>query len=245
MAGKGYGADATLVAAAYRLGQSYVPGDYSKIFEKQYEGIIAANQAKAQAKIDYLKNLDENIGDFMESYGEDKAEIEEAVDSVEEMSKIGNTYTDGMVQENASGMENGEALPEFQFNIAENGMQELADQYEKLKNNLFKTKEERKEQRNLRKQIMEFKPNLIKSRAEQTTKAISWRDGFTNKDLSFKGQPNLQALWTLTIDKSKSEDDLSKMGVRGYWENGTKFTNIQMVCLALYMVIFLVVEQKE
>ena len=65
MAGKGYGADATLVAAAYRLGQSYVPGDYSKIFEKQYEGLIAANQAKAQAQIDFLKNVDKNIDDFM------------------------------------------------------------------------------------------------------------------------------------------------------------------------------------
>ena len=60
-------ADATLVAAGFRLGQSYVPGDYSKIFEKQYEGLIAANKAKVQAKVDFLKNVDNNVGDFMKS----------------------------------------------------------------------------------------------------------------------------------------------------------------------------------
>ena len=62
MAKKGYGADATLVAAGFRLGQSYVPGDYSSIFEKQYQGLIAANKAKAQAKIDVLKSIDEKVG---------------------------------------------------------------------------------------------------------------------------------------------------------------------------------------
>lgn len=41
------GADATLVAAAYRMGMANVPGDWSASFNKQYEGIIAANDAKA------------------------------------------------------------------------------------------------------------------------------------------------------------------------------------------------------
>ena len=77
MAKKGYGADPTLVAAAYRLGQSYVPGDYSSIFEKQYQGLIAANKAKAQAGIDVLKSIGENVDDFMESKKEEEDWLEE------------------------------------------------------------------------------------------------------------------------------------------------------------------------
>jgi len=223
MAGKGYGADATLVAAAYRLGQSYVPKDYSKIFEKQYEGIIAANQAKAQAKIDYLKNLDENIGDFMESYKEDEDEIQGAIDDAKKLNLGTNDYTDGMIREHAEGMENGESLSEIQFNSAENGIQELADQYEKLKNNLFKNKEQRREQKNLKREILEFKPNLQKARAAKTTAVVSWDKGFIDKKNSFKGNPNLKALWNLTIDKTKTEKDLNEMGITSYWKNGKQY----------------------
>ena len=42
------GADAALVNAAYRMGMASVPGDHSASFNKQYEGIIAANKAKAE-----------------------------------------------------------------------------------------------------------------------------------------------------------------------------------------------------
>ena len=41
------GADATLVDMAYRAAMAKRPGDWSKSFDKQYEGIIAANQALA------------------------------------------------------------------------------------------------------------------------------------------------------------------------------------------------------
>ena len=42
------GADAALVNAAYRMGMANVPGDYSASFNKQYEGIIAADKARAE-----------------------------------------------------------------------------------------------------------------------------------------------------------------------------------------------------
>ena len=41
------GADATLVNMAYRAAIAKSPGDWSSSFDKQYEGIIAANQALA------------------------------------------------------------------------------------------------------------------------------------------------------------------------------------------------------
>ena len=52
-------ADPTLVSAAFRLGQSYVPADYSTIFNKQYEGIIAAYNAKYKAKGDVFQAFTE------------------------------------------------------------------------------------------------------------------------------------------------------------------------------------------
>ena len=67
--GGGGKADATLVAAAYRLGQSYIPADYSTIFNKQYEGLIAAYQAKYKA-----------IGDTVKTFGEGISKVATAIE---------------------------------------------------------------------------------------------------------------------------------------------------------------------
>ena len=73
-------ADATLVNAAFALGRSYVPADYSSIFEKQYEGIIAANAAKYKMYGDIAMSAGNVIGGAIEDYGKrkglEKAEIE-------------------------------------------------------------------------------------------------------------------------------------------------------------------------
>ena len=129
MAGKGYGADATLVAAGFKLGQSNVPGDYSKIFEKQYEGLIAANKAKAQASIDFSKNLTEKVGDFMVQKKEKQEEDQDIVDAFKEsMNGIGNTYTDHKAKEFAADMESGSSLPVFQFDAAEVTMEKVTSE---------------------------------------------------------------------------------------------------------------------
>ena len=65
-------ADATLVNAAFALGRSYVPGDYSAIFEKQYEGIIAANAAKYKMYGDIATSAGNVIGGAIEDYGKRK-----------------------------------------------------------------------------------------------------------------------------------------------------------------------------
>ena len=65
-------ADATLVNAAFALGQSYVPADYSSIFEKQYEGIIAANAAKYKMYGDIAKSAAGAIGSTAIAYGKRK-----------------------------------------------------------------------------------------------------------------------------------------------------------------------------
>ena len=37
-------ANSVLVNAAFKLGESYTPGDHAKIFNKQYEGLIELNK---------------------------------------------------------------------------------------------------------------------------------------------------------------------------------------------------------
>jgi hypothetical protein len=51
------GADSVLVNAALQLGMSRVPGDTAEIFNKQYEGLIAYNQAKADTIVAGTKAL--------------------------------------------------------------------------------------------------------------------------------------------------------------------------------------------
>ena len=53
---KNYGADATLVAAAYRLGQSYGPQDYTDIFKTSYDMLIA-NYSLSETPEYYYKKI--------------------------------------------------------------------------------------------------------------------------------------------------------------------------------------------
>jgi len=45
-------ADSVLVNAAFELGKSKIPGDYSDIFNKQYEGLIEFNNQRAKSMVD-------------------------------------------------------------------------------------------------------------------------------------------------------------------------------------------------
>ena len=219
----GYGADATLVAAGFKLGQSNIPGDYSKIFEKQYEGLIAANKARAEGKAKASKAFTDNVGDFVETLGKKEKEDDDFLEQFnKDMNEVGNTYTDQVAKDFATDMEEGRSLPDSQFDAADNAMSGIVSQYETLTNITFKTQQQKKDLKALKKQMLEFRPAIIKSRADQTTKATLWGNGGINKDQSFKGQPNLQALYSLSIDKNYSTDQLKKLGVEIKWQNGVK-----------------------
>jgi hypothetical protein len=220
MAGKGYGADATLVAAAYRLGQSYVPGDYSKIFEKQYEGLIAANQAKAQAKIDFLKDVDKNIDDLMKSKKEEKDWLEEETSWFDEYEKAVTDHVDGKINDVSGHYENGGTLNEAFGDSDEDYLRPLKEDYESLKGKIGLNKEQRKTKAKLRKEIENFRGKYNSSKANLGTSGIQWRDGFVNKEQSFKGEPELQMLFGQIYDPKSNFEEL---GIKVYWEKGERF----------------------
>lgn len=72
MANQGYGADATLVNAAYRMGMANVPADTSKIFKQQYEALAGIETARLKMWEDITKST----GDLLETGIETYAKIE-------------------------------------------------------------------------------------------------------------------------------------------------------------------------
>ena len=54
-------ADSTLVQAAFNLGKSRVPGDYSSIFNKQYEGLVAFQKARYEGYGDIVKEIGSSV----------------------------------------------------------------------------------------------------------------------------------------------------------------------------------------
>ena len=224
-------ADATLVSAAFRLGESYVPGDYSKIFQLQYEGLIAAHQAKADASAKVWKSMAEGAIEVDKAKKAEDEEMDKLVQGVKDEigpdfdSQVGdatNTVTDGTMQENQGHYEENGPLSEPHQDAPTNGINALKERFEELNKKWFLSPEEKKEKKKIKKQIQDFKPNLIKSKAEISTSVLGWNQGLYNKEQSFKGKPNLQALWNLIIDPNTTTKELEKQGVKISWENGIK-----------------------
>ena len=66
MAKTGYGADATLVGAAFNLGRSNIPHDTSKIFQQQFKAIEEMNISQMAT----AGNIGLAVGEGVKKYGE-------------------------------------------------------------------------------------------------------------------------------------------------------------------------------
>ena len=82
MATKG-GADATLVAAAFRLGQSFKPGDYTEIFKHQYKGLTEAYKAKYKAIGDVTTKVVEEAGELATTIAATTKKEQEELDALD------------------------------------------------------------------------------------------------------------------------------------------------------------------
>ena len=78
------GADATLVNAAYAAAMAHVPGDWSKIFNKQYEGLLLAHTAKSKAFGDAFQKFGEVVGEIGK-----KANLAQEIREAEDKLKLG------------------------------------------------------------------------------------------------------------------------------------------------------------
>ena len=218
---KKYGADSTLVAAAYRLGQSYGPKDYTEIFKLQYEGLAAAHKGKMEM---YGKMSEGIMGHGEKLIEHKKAEdkyVEDQFAWFEEAEKASTDWVDGKMKENADHYEKGGFANPQQQQADEDYMSSLKEKLETLqkKPKIFLSKEEKQKLKKVKQNIEQFQNQWNNSYGELNTAGNAWTDNLINKGLSFKGDIDKQLLFGLIYDPKV---DLKKMGVKVSWENGEK-----------------------
>ena len=219
-------ADATLVAAGYRLGQSYVPKDYSEIFRIQYEGLAKAHEAKAEAAGNVWKNLAKEF----EEYGEFKRKEDEVIDDLEtimddvksdqnQLESSVTDYTGEKIKDVSEHFETGGDFSPGHLDGAERYLDGLKTELEGFRKKLVLGKDERKRKKQIKKEIAGFRNNWNRSRGSLLASGKAWRAGHANTELSFRGEPDLQMLYAQVIDPSSNFDEKE---VRVEWENGEK-----------------------
>jgi len=212
------GADSVLVNAAYKLGQSNVPGDYSDIFNKQYEGLIAYNKARYKT-----------IGDAFKGVGEQVEKINTSIDNRKKADIIADnllfneTYettatnvADAKMKKSNKQFEEGSPQNMAHVNAANTKFEDIKSQLSVLSNKNFLSKADKKLQAELRGKADKMKKNLVKAKGTVITNAAAYSEGHINNDLSFKGSPDEQLLFAQIHDP---DADLEALGVRVYWDD--------------------------
>lgn len=249
-------ADVTLVAAGYRLGQSYIPNDYSEIFRIQFEGLAAAHKAKTEATSKIFKSIEEGVtkiaeakakeDDFIEGVRKDADTV--GGDPTDDQDFIGprekgkeksfddqlNTITTDYVSEKINNLsshyENGGDFNPAYGAANQTYLNGLADEYEVLNNKLILNKEERNRKKQIKKQITDFRGQYNQDRGNFLAAGVSWRDGYANKNLSFSGMPGHEAsdLQVLFGQIWDPEADFKKEGLKVFWDKGKKYYEYEM-----------------
>ena len=228
MAGKGYGADSTLVSAAFRLGQSYVPKDYSDIFAKQYEGMIAANKAKYEMFGKGIETFGEIASGIIkkdaEIRGEGAKDLEKLGEGLgfdNELDESATAYNAAVQKDQKTAYENGDIYPnKAEFDIEKQTFEELKAQIEKLdRKGIFLGKKGKQERIDLVRQTLKLRETINNSRANG--KAANEADDLLliDRKLTFKNNPDLQFLFA---EKSKKDGDLRDIGVEVFFDKNMK-----------------------
>ena len=228
MAKKGYGADSTLVSAAFRLGQSYVPKDYSSIFAKQYEGMIAANKAKYEMfgkGIETFSNITAGIykknAKVTGERAEDLEKLGEGLGFDGELNELATTYNSEVQKDQKTAYENGDIYPnKAEFDAEKIKFEDLKDQIENLnKKGIFLGKKGKQKRIDLIRETVKLRENINNSRANST----AYNDAVTNllvdQKLTYKNNPDLQFL---LAEKSKKDGDLRDLDIEVFFKNGKK-----------------------
>jgi len=218
------GADATLVSAAQKLGQSYVPNDYSKVFAKQYEGIIASNKQKMKGALSRQRASQGLLSDIaskgagaVDNYIKGKQEEQDFLDDArkeneEQINELNNNNTTEVAERAQENLEKGYGQTDLFKETGQNHLEKQANEYEQLMNTKLKSKEKRERMKFLEQNIMEFRNVLNDSGTEWSTKVQQWNTT-ADKNGSFKNMPAEQMLFSLAIDGNYTQEQLSDMGI--------------------------------
>jgi len=228
MAGKGYGADSTLVSAAFRLGQSYVPKDYSDIFAKQYEGMIAANKAKYEMFGKGIETFGKVVGEVIKKDAKIKSEgakdlekLGEGLGFDNELDEIATAHNSEVQKDQKTAYENGDIYTnKAEFDVEKQTFEELKDQIEKLnKKGIFLGKKGKQKRVDLIRQTLKLRETINNSRADGKAANEAYDLLLIDRKLTFKNNPDLQFLFA---EKSKKDGDLRDIGVEVFFDKNMK-----------------------
>ena len=240
------GADATLVAAAYRMGMANVPHDFSASFNKQYEGIIAANQAFA----DMLSEIPKGVAHVGEKAAErrreddlwDKeymmAQIDAAGDSSGSPFKfLGDEYKAGLdvsskeslatdllkskASANGSIYKEDGGLNKSFFDAAHRVPYDLYDKLKKINAKTFPNAEDRANKSLLYQDLENWKRQRIQDKGNIKYVCDAINSDLVNHNLT---HPELKVLMGQLIDQKA---DLNDLGINIFTRDGDYRTMIE------------------
>ena len=229
MAKKGYGADPTLVSAAFRLGQSYVPKDYSSIFAKQYEGMIAGYKARYESMGEGMKSVGEGTGkllrrnaDIKDKRAEELNELDEGLGFDDGLNEMATTYNAAVNKEQKTAYKSGDQIPnKAVFDAEKEQFEKIKDQIEKLnKKGIFLGKKGKQKRVDLARKALKLRGYINETRGGDAAYNEAVTELLVDQTLTHKNNPDLQFL---LAEKIKKDGDLRDIGVTVFFDkNGKK-----------------------
>ena len=224
MATKG-GADATLVAAAYRLGQSFKPGDYTEIFKHQYKGLTEAYKAKYKAIGDVTTKVAEEAGEIATTIAETTEREQEELDALDIdnfIDTMAEDLTEASIQDNNEHYSQNKPLHPDHFSIAEAPFLGWKEELQTFVDKPFLSKEEKKRQSEILRKVQQHKDNLNKNKSDYIALSNGISEGHVNMQQSFKGDPMRAEKLELTRILMDPNADFDKYGIKMEWKDGKK-----------------------
>ena len=202
-------ADQTLVSAAFALGRSNVPGDYSRIFNKQYEGLIASQNARYKMYGDIAKTA----GDIGTQMAKDNIESNKQIKKMREDNRLATNDESAEAYKNGSSMNN---------SIVANATQALTDIKKEIEaigdNPGFK---EKKKEKDLLIKAAKLRANSVRNKGALTTYMEAHTEGMIDYNSSMGGSNNPQQenLLDLMAQVNSPAADHPALGINMYTDD--------------------------
>tara|TARA_R100000458_G_C8277727_1_gene253358 strand:+ start:3085 stop:4905 length:1821 start_codon:yes stop_codon:yes gene_type:complete len=226
-------ADATLVAAGHRLGQSYISNDHSAIFNKQFEGLREAYRQHGRGFAGAIK---EGVKGSMELGGKligKEIEKERAIwsDINKGLKDLSSDLAIKTAQKEHEADKSNKPESAAIEGVDVNSFEKIRDELKDLESKKFLGSKGKKRRAELRGEIASLTENRTNERAAKNISTTYYGTNQANLDLSFNvigengtlddvEKVEYQTLYAQVIDR---KNDLASMGItpkRGSFVNG-------------------------